>query len=71
MNKDLPKYHFEKIPNNDDGRNMITALKMFLGPRYKLRVRGQHLKDGENWRDHPYGQPLSKSKYLRVYIEEK
>jgi len=36
-----------------------------------MRVRGQGLVDGANWRRHQYGAPLDKSTHMRVYIEEK
>ncbi len=37
--------------------------------RYNLRWRGQYLVEGENWKQYQYGQPLSKSKCIRVYID--
>jgi len=37
--------------------------------RYNLRWRGQYLVDGENWKHYTDGQPLSKSKCIRVYID--
>jgi hypothetical protein len=36
-----------------------------------MRVRGQYLKDGLDWRQYRYGQGIKDSKALRVYIEEK
>jgi uncharacterized coiled-coil protein SlyX len=65
-------YVFSEIPNDPDGRFLVSKMKDFLNrDTYKLRVRGQHLKDGLNWREHTYGQSIDNSKCLRVYIEEK
>ncbi len=38
---------------------------------YKLRARGQYLKEGNNWKRYSHGQPIEKSKCIRVYIDEK
>tara|TARA_R110002012_G_scaffold95294_1_gene230476 strand:+ start:43 stop:465 length:423 start_codon:yes stop_codon:yes gene_type:complete len=65
-------YVFSEIPNDPDGRFLVSKMKDFLNrDTYKLRVRGQHLKDGLNWREHTYGQSIDNSKCLRIYIEEK
>lgn len=67
-----PRYQLSRIPNDDEGRQFVETLKKFLNKeRYSVRVRGQGLKSGENWRHHQYGAPLSKSTHLRIYIEEK
>lgn len=67
-----PLYVFSRIPNTDDGRAFIDEMKQYFNrDRYKMRVRGQGLTEGSNWRDHTYGAPLSKSTHLRVYIEER
>jgi hypothetical protein len=39
--------------------------------RYNIRVRGQGLVKGEDWRLHTRGAPLDKSTHLRVYIDDK
>ena len=39
--------------------------------KYTMRWRGQYLIDGEDWRKYQMGQPLSKSKCIRVYIDSK
>lgn len=67
-----PLYVFSRIPNDDDGRAFIAEMKQYFNrDRYKMRVRGQGLTEGTNWRHHTQGAPLSKSTHLRVYIEEK
>ena len=72
-----PRYYFSEIPNDGFGRDFVDNLKTFLNKdRYKLRVRGQYLdksKLGKNetWRNYDDGQPLSKSKCIRVYIDQK
>jgi len=43
---------------------------------YTMKARGQYLdKDklskGESWRNYTYGQPLHKSKCIRLYIDKK
>lgn len=67
-----PKYVFSEVPNDEDGQAFIAQLRHYLNnSRYKLRVRGQHLKAGEDWRKYEMGQPIDKSTHLRVYVEEK
>ena len=67
-----PKYVFTRIPNDESGRELVEQMRKYLNrDRYSLRVRGQGLVDGENWRRYAYGQPLEKSKYIRIYVEEK
>ena len=39
--------------------------------KYTMRWRGQYLIDGQDWRKYTDGQPLSKSKCIRVYIDNK
>lgn len=64
------RYVFSEIPNDPYGEWLITQMKSYLNKdRYKFRVRGQHLKDGLNWREHTYGQSIKNSKNLRVYVE--
>ena len=41
-----------------------------------MRVRGQYLdktklSDGESWKTYSDGQPLSKSRCIRVYLDKK
>ena len=63
------KYIFSEIPNNDEGQELVASMRKYLNrDDYELRVRGQHLSEGEDWRRYSYGQPISKSKCLRIYI---
>ena len=39
--------------------------------RYTVRWRGQYLIDGEDWKKYTDGQPMNKSKCIRVYIDSK
>ena len=72
-----PRYQFSEIPNNTEGREFTNLLRKYLNKsRYTIRMRGQHLdnsklNNGETWRDYQYGSPLSKSKCVRVYIDQK
>ena len=72
-----PRYHFSEIPNDYEGRDLVKQLKRYLNKdRYSIRVRGQYLdksKLGKNetWRNYDDGQPLNKSKCIRVYIDQK
>jgi len=65
---------FSEIPNTDDGWKFVDKLKHYLNKAsYKIKVRGQYLddeskKDG-GWRRYTYGQPIEKSKCLRVYVD--
>ena len=40
--------------------------------RYKMRSRGQYLIDSEkaNWKHYSHGQPMDKSKCIRIYIDD-
>ena len=77
--KDVIKGHgyvFSEIPNDCDGKKFTDDLKKYLNKEsYKLRVRGQYLdektKKAEGWRPYEYGQPMDKSKCLRVYVDVK
>ena len=65
---------FSEIPNTDDGWEFVSLLKKYLNNvSYKLRVRGQYLDDetkkNEGWRRYTYGQPIEKSRCLRVYVD--
>ena len=73
--RSIPRYQFCKIPNNEEGKELIRLMRKFLNKdRYTLRARGQFLdpaklESGESWRNFVAGQPINKSKYLRVYID--
>mgnify|MGYP001214986885 FL=1 len=63
---------FKDIPNDASGRAFVAQLREYLNTdSYKIRVRGQYLIDGEDWRRYSYGQPIEKSKCLRVYVDNK
>ena len=69
-------YVFSEIPNDCDGQRFTDDLKQYLNKdSYKMRVRGQYLKDEvketEGWRKYEAGQPIDKSKCLRVYLDKK
>lgn len=69
-------YVFSEIPNDDEGRELVQKMKDYLNKEsYKIRVKGQYLdeetKKTEGWRVHQFGQPISKSKCLRVYVDVK
>ena len=69
---EIPKYLFTRIPNDDEGKALVAAMKKHLNKdRYQLRVKGQGLIEGENWRRYTYGQPIDKSTHLRIYVVEK
>ena len=46
-------------------------MKKYLNKKdYKLRARGQYLKEGNDWKRYSHGQPIEKSKCIRVYIDK-
>jgi len=66
------RYVFTEIPNTPENLKMVKLMKKYINKRkYTMRWRGQYLIDGENWKKYTYGQPLSKSKCIRVYIDSK
>jgi hypothetical protein len=66
-----PKYQFAEIPQNDEGKEFIRLARKYLNKdRYDLRVRGQHLKAGLDWRRHQYGSSIADSSHYRVYISD-
>ena len=61
---------FSEIPNTPENLKMLKLLKKHINKdMYRLRWRGQYLVDWEDWRKYVDGQPLSKSKCIRVYID--
>ena len=68
-----PKYDFSEIPNDCEGQEFIDNVKKYLNTnKYKMRVRGQHVKDEyKGTGATSYGQNIDQSTHLRVYIEEK
>ena len=71
------RYTFSNIPNDDNGQSLVKAMRFYLNKdTYSMRVRGQYLdksklERGESWRTYDDGQPLSKSKCIRLYIDKK
>ena len=71
------RYTFSNIPNDDNGRSLVKAMRFYLNKdTYNMRVRGQYLdksklERGESWKTYDDGQPLSKSKCIRLYIDKK
>ena len=70
------KKMFSEIPNDSFGKSLVDNMKAYLNKdSYKMRVRGQYLdeetKQSEGWRKYDRGQPIDKSKCLRVYIDTK
>ena len=73
MSKNPHNYMFSEIPNNKEGKELVRLMKKYLNKdRYKMRTRGQYLIDSEkaNWRYYSHGQPLNKSKCIRIYIDD-
>jgi len=71
------RYVFSNIPNTEEGRQTIHKLRKWLNKdTYNMRIRGQYLdktklSNGETWKNYNDGQPLSKSKCIRVYLDKK
>tara|TARA_R100000544_G_C2218007_1_gene55724 strand:- start:900 stop:1226 length:327 start_codon:yes stop_codon:yes gene_type:complete len=73
MSKDPHNYMFSEIPNNKEGKELVRLMKKYLNKdRYKMRSRGQYLIDSEkaNWKHYSHGQPMDKSKCIRIYIDD-
>ena len=69
------RYVFCDIPNQLIGKIFIRMLKRYLNKEsYKIRVKGQYLDDEtkktEGWKKYEFGQPIGKSKCLRVYVDK-
>ena len=71
------RYVFSDIPNDDNGKSLVKTMRFYLNKdTYNMRVRGQYLdksklEKGESWKTYDDGQPLSKSKCIRLYIDKK
>ena len=66
------RYVFSEIPNTEENIKMVKLMKKHINKdRYTLRWRGQYLIDGEDWKKYTDGQPMNKSKCIRVYIDSK
>jgi hypothetical protein len=65
----IHKYLLSEIPNDDEGKAFVKQLKKYLNKdQWEVKVRGQHLKKGLDWRHYSYGQPISCSTHLRLYV---
>jgi len=71
------RYVFSDIPNNEEGNKFVEQMKSYFNyDSYDFRKRGQYLDNdklsiGETWKTYSDGQPLSKSKCIRIYIDKK
>jgi hypothetical protein len=70
------RYLFSHIPNNKWGNCLVDKLKKWIHPDCYMRVRGQYLDhskldEGESWKNFQDGQPINKSKYLRLYFHRR
>ena len=66
------RYVFSDIPNTEENLKMVKLMKKHINKdRYTVRWRGQYLIDGEDWKKYTDGQPMNKSKCIRVYIDSK
>jgi hypothetical protein len=66
-------YVFSEIPNDTDGQEFVDTMKKYLNKEsYKIRVRGQHIKEELKGTGATYwGQGLDESSHMRVYVDVK
>src|SRR5210317_94856 len=66
-------YVFSEIPNDTDGQEFVDTMKKYLNKEsYKIRVRGQHIKEELKGTGATYwGQGLNESSHMRIYIDVK
>ena len=66
-------YVFSEIPNDTDGQEFVDTMKKYLNKEsYKMRVRGQHIKEELKGTGATYwGQGLNESSHMRIYIDAK
>jgi hypothetical protein len=66
-------YVFSEIPNDTDGQEFVDTMKKYLNKEsYKIRVRGQHIKEELKGTGATYwGQGLNESSHMRVYVDVK
>jgi hypothetical protein len=66
-------YVFSEIPNDTDGQEFVDTMKKYLNKdSYKMRVRGQHIKEELKGTGATYwGQGLDESSHMRVYVDVK
>ena len=73
MSKKGCNYVFSEIPNDTDGQEFVDTMKKYLNKTsYKMRVRGQHIKEELKGTGATYwGQGLNESSHMRVYVDVK
>ena len=73
MSKKGCNYVFSEIPNDTDGQEFVDTMKKYLNKTsYKMRVRGQHVKEELKGTGVTYwGQGLNESSHMRVYVDVK
>ncbi len=66
-------YVFSEIPNDTDGQEFVDTMKKYLNKdSYKMRVRGQHIKEELKGTGATcFGQRLDESSHMRVYVDVK
>lgn len=66
-------YVFSEIPNDTEGQEFVDTMKKYLNKEsYKIRVRGQHIKEELKGTGATYwGQGLNESSHMRVYVDVK
>ena len=64
---------FSEIPNDTDGQEFVDTMKKYLNKEsYKMRVRGQHVKEELRGTGVTYwGQGLNESSHMRIYVDAK
>jgi len=71
------RYAFSLIPNDEEGNKFVEQMKLYFNyESYDFVKRGQNLDPkklgkGETWKTYENGQPLDKSKNIRIYINKK
>ena len=71
------RYAFSLIPNDEEGNKFVEQMKLYFNyESYNFVKRGQNLDlkkldKGETWKTYENGQPLDKSKNIRIYINKK
>ena len=67
------RYVFSEIPNDTEGQEFVDTCKKYLNREsYTLRVKGQHIKDELKGQGRTaFGQNLSESSHMRIYIDTK
>ncbi len=67
------RYVFSEIPNDTEGQEFVDKMKKYFNKdSYKMRVRGQHVKEELRGTGVTYwGQGLNESSHMRVYVDVK